>query len=168
MNTKRVVEKSLEDAADQASRQSGRKPKKGRASFEKWCKEMNLDVVSPTVYRFYNGDSLLYVGQTMDLANRLRLHRCKTPFFTEIDRVEVAELPDKVSMHFAEILLIRLFDPVYNVRDRSEYEATDSGEVTQEACDPCGSGSDERDHEGPGVRAGQRDLLPVRELGRET
>lgn len=71
------------------------------------------------LYRFWNGDTLLYVGITVALTRRWGRHSEDKPWWSEVERATVEHFPDRPSVLAAEAHAIRTENPKYNVRGRS-------------------------------------------------
>lgn len=68
-----------------------------------------------SVYRCYDTDGvLLYVGCSTNLTNRMRVHRCKSPWFDASVRVEAHEYPERWQAQCVEQFLISLLRPRHN------------------------------------------------------
>lgn len=67
------------------------------------------------VYRLFDADDqLLYVGCTHDMAMRMRYHKYRTPWFSEVARTEVETHPNRQAALDAEIVAIVLERPLRN------------------------------------------------------
>ena len=69
------------------------------------------------VYKYFRGDTLLYVGQTINWRTRYNDHKRNSQWFIEHDRYEVAEVDNKTTMDMYELYYINLLDPIYNIKD---------------------------------------------------
>ena len=67
------------------------------------------------VYRYWKGDSALYVGRTSQIEKRLMTHRhCAYNF--ESDRIDAVELPDFETAIAVERSEISRLQPIYNAQ----------------------------------------------------
>ncbi len=70
-----------------------------------------------TLYRFFDADNqLLYVGLTINPGPRMQRHRATKPWWGDIARIEMQQLPDLESLRVAERDAIAREKPLYNVR----------------------------------------------------
>lgn len=68
------------------------------------------------IYRFFDADgTLIYVGQTADPFNRLRLHGVETAWADEIVRVEIHRVKTRRDARLLERQVIADEAPLYNV-----------------------------------------------------
>jgi DNA-binding transcriptional regulator YiaG len=77
------------------------------------------------IYRFLAVDgSLLYVGRTARLLNRMRNHRCSTPWWHEVVSVQIDNTTygDAASASVAECHAIMAGHPKYNIVPRGDNE----------------------------------------------
>lgn len=73
--------------------------------------------MSAAVYRFFTADgSLLYVGCSGNLGQRLDDHASRTPWFSLVQSVSVEHFADRSSAITAEALAISTESPTHNVR----------------------------------------------------
>lgn len=80
-----------------------------------WC--VLADYRNCIVYRFFDADDvLLYVGFTVSFPGRLGSHFSGSPWFSEVARWTLADLPDDVTGLAYEAETIRAERPIYNVR----------------------------------------------------
>lgn len=71
------------------------------------------------VYRVYDADErLLYIGVTVDLKNRLRVHGYQSPWYVDAARVDAESFPDRPTAFDAEAYAIREEAPLHNVRSQ--------------------------------------------------
>lgn len=79
-----------------------------------------------TVYRLYQGDRLLYVGQTRDLVSRLRVHEKDKWWYPLVTHISTQVYPDRDTAYAAEQQAIRDEHPEFNVNcaggRRNEHE----------------------------------------------
>jgi hypothetical protein len=66
------------------------------------------------VYKFMQGDEILYIGKTSSLAYRMCSHISKSPFNYLADRVELLEFGSEVDMGIWELYLINKYQPQFN------------------------------------------------------
>ena len=66
------------------------------------------------VYKFMQGDEILYIGKTSSLAYRLCSHISKSPFNHLSDRLELLEFNSEVDMGIWELYLINKYQPQFN------------------------------------------------------
>lgn len=68
------------------------------------------------VYRVFSEDgALLYVGRTSDTSNRFAVHACQSPWWSELNRIEVSQtFKDERAADLAERVAIRDGQPLYN------------------------------------------------------
>lgn len=91
-----------------------------------------------SVYRMYDSDGeLLYVGMTMDLAERTRKHKAAAPWWKFVARVDVEHFDSRERAAAAERAAIDGEAPMYNLdggRERAWLLGTSSDdEQTEEA-----------------------------------
>lgn len=68
-----------------------------------------------TVYRMFGtSGELLYIGVTVNLAQRTALHRSQSPWWPEVATVTSEDFGDRLDAEVAESLAIRNERPVYN------------------------------------------------------
>jgi hypothetical protein len=80
-----------------------------------WC--VLADYRNCIVYRFFDAaDVLLYVGFTVNFPGRLGTHHSSSPWFSEVARWTLTDLPDDVTGLAYEAETIRAERPIYNVR----------------------------------------------------
>lgn len=69
-----------------------------------------------TLYKFFDQDgTLLYVGQSVDAPNRLRVHARKKKFFHESSTITMENFENAKDLDDAEILSIKEEKPKYNI-----------------------------------------------------
>ncbi|HET6628511.1 MAG TPA: GIY-YIG nuclease family protein, partial [Woeseiaceae bacterium] len=69
----------------------------------------------PVVYRCYADDGeVIYIGSSVNLAQRIRSHRAGTHWWDEVVRVEHEAHPSEASCRLGEALAIRTELPFYN------------------------------------------------------
>ena len=66
------------------------------------------------VYRIWSGDTLLYVGLTMDLSQRLKAHSIGKPWWVEVTHITLTHYESKADAARAEELAIDSESPKYN------------------------------------------------------
>lgn len=69
----------------------------------------------PVVYVLYEGETPIYVGQTMNLSNRLRAHRAPESRTAAHDHWEAHLVGDRTEALALESELIATLDPTLNV-----------------------------------------------------
>ena len=78
-----------------------------------------------TLYRIYYGDSIVYLGRTMQpLQNRIRGHLFKKPMHREISielvsKIEYATFQSQADMYLYEVYFINLWHPPLNKDDKA-------------------------------------------------
>lgn len=83
-----------------------------------------------TLYRIYYGDSIVYLGRTMQpLQNRIRGHLFKKPMHREIcieqvSKIEYATFQSQADMNLYEIYFINLWKPGLNKDDKAGDDLT--------------------------------------------
>lgn len=71
------------------------------------------------LYRFYDhDDQLLYVGITMNPAQRWLDHRNQKPWWLDVAKITVDAYPDRAAVLAAEHEAIKVERPVYNIQHR--------------------------------------------------
>jgi predicted GIY-YIG superfamily endonuclease len=75
-----------------------------------------------TMYRLYSGDTLLYVGQTERLRQRLAQHKASKDWFPQVDRVVAEEYRNRTQAMGAENRAITGERPVHNVQNAATDE----------------------------------------------
>jgi predicted GIY-YIG superfamily endonuclease len=69
------------------------------------------------VYRFFSaGNSLLYIGITMDPSKRWKRHASDKEWWHEVDHVKIEKQPSREAALAAETTAIRLENPRYNIQ----------------------------------------------------
>lgn len=75
--------------------------------------------MTDVVYRLFNQDgSVIYIGSTGNLKQRLSAHRRDKSWWPEVDRVETEAHPDRDSAYAAEDAAILAEKPRHNARSR--------------------------------------------------
>lgn len=64
----------------------------------------------------YNGD-IIYVGQTKNLGSRTSVHKSNSNWFNLVEKIEYAEVTDRILMNIYEKLYIDKYSPIYNKKD---------------------------------------------------
>lgn len=83
-----------------------------------------------TLYRIYYGDSIVYLGRTMQpLQNRIRGHLFKKPMhraicIEQVSKIEYATFQSEADMFLYEIYFINKWKPPLNVDDKAADELT--------------------------------------------
>jgi len=74
------------------------------------------------VYRYFDAENtLLYVGQTIDLGKRNTYHKAKAPWYGKVSRRTEVEYPNEQAAQHAEAVAIRDEAPLFNqVRPRTD------------------------------------------------
>lgn len=111
------------------------------------------------VYRLWAEDICLYVGRVGDSGPRLprprfRNHRRTKPWWGQVTRIEVAQLPDHPAMVTEEFRQIYLLQPPHNVHGRTcEHDLSQPGAINAVGrCLKC----TKRYQAGPGAKATQQ------------
>jgi predicted GIY-YIG superfamily endonuclease len=98
---------------------------------------------SPTdVYQLFDGDgTLMYVGVSLSLAQRMRQHRQGKRWWPQVARIEVSHCATRQEALFMEFCLIQRLQPRYNVQGQAQEPAAD-WEVVCAAMHPLQSAPD--------------------------
>lgn len=89
-----------------------------------------------TLYRFFDErDVLLYVGITMDPGRRFKNHRATKAWWSEIERIELEQHPDRDTLALAEREAIKTEKPLHNVAMNGSYRPRDDSLIW--ACSKC-------------------------------
>jgi predicted GIY-YIG superfamily endonuclease len=67
------------------------------------------------LYRFWNDDTLLYVGISCDPGRRFGEHRQDKPWWTQVDKITLEQHPTRHAVLVAERQAIVLERPLYNL-----------------------------------------------------
>lgn len=78
----------------------------------------------PIIYKFYKGDTLLYIGKTTDQGYRFCQHKSRTSWIQEVDKVEILYPKNEADMHILEPYLINKYNPKYNIEFVTESAPT--------------------------------------------
>lgn len=66
------------------------------------------------IYKIYSGDSLIYIGKTVDFHRRLKNHISQQSWNKEITHIAIAECKTKIDMDLYEKYYINKLNPKYN------------------------------------------------------
>lgn len=89
------------------------------------------------VYALLSADNRwLYIGVTNDPQRRVNEHRKSKPWWPEVDRVGLMQLPDRLSACAMEAYAIEVFRPLHNVAIEPFYPA-DVRDVLHLTCIPA-------------------------------
>lgn len=70
------------------------------------------------VYRFLNKKEVIYVGRTINMESRMSQHRRESNFYGKVDKIEFTELNNNSDMKITELILINVYNPKYNIKDK--------------------------------------------------
>jgi predicted GIY-YIG superfamily endonuclease len=78
--------------------------------------------MSGYLYRFYDAEgALLYIGSTKSIAERVKQHKHKAPFFGDIHRTDVTVYETLAAARGAEILAIGEERPLHNKQNNGNH-----------------------------------------------
>ncbi len=66
------------------------------------------------IYKYYKGDKVVYVGQTIRPVTRNSEHKASSSWYEGHTDYVIAEVPNKTTMDMYELYLINTLDPVGN------------------------------------------------------
>ena len=73
------------------------------------------------IYKHLDSNNcVIYVGQSININQRCKDHLRSSGWKDKIDRILVAEVPNKFCMDFYEKYLIRKLQPQYNIADKDD------------------------------------------------
>lgn len=83
------------------------------------------------IYRFYSvADDPLYIGQSRDLSNRIRIHQASTPWFDDVDHITVQHVESVDIALEAERDAIQAEHPRYNLEHQPAARVRKTGRMT--------------------------------------
>jgi predicted GIY-YIG superfamily endonuclease len=89
-----------------------------------------------TLYRFYAADdSLLYIGRTINPGKRMEKHRATQPWWSDVARIEMEQLPNLETLMVAEREAIETEKPLHNIRMNGTMRRADASIVW--TCEIC-------------------------------
>jgi hypothetical protein len=80
------------------------------------CALRDLHPPRPVVYRYFDGDRLLYIGSTGDLGQRAYQHKCSSPWWAPGLRLDVQPYDSLNAARAAEAEAIAAERPAHNIR----------------------------------------------------
>jgi hypothetical protein len=78
------------------------------------------------IYKYSDGENVLYVGQTSDLIARTTIHLLESKFNYRVSHMEIIEYNSELSKFIDELWWISLYEPEYNKfipKGESTYES---------------------------------------------
>lgn len=69
------------------------------------------------IYRYYIGEDIFYIGQTVNPLRRFREHVSQELIYRDVTKIELAEVGSRIDMDMYEIYYINLLNPTHNKRD---------------------------------------------------
>lgn len=91
------------------------------------------------LYRYYEADTLLYVGISHDAFRRATQHTERSAWYTRADRMTIERLPTRADARTAELDAIRTERPLFNIEgtDRDTRRFTTTANRADPAVDFC-------------------------------
>ena len=102
-------------------------------------------MVTHCLYRFYNEETLLYIGITANPGRRIKEHKRDKGWWEGITRITLQHFGSREELAVAEVTAIQSEGPLHNVTHKRRHtngllSIPDRGGALLESCD-CGCGS---------------------------
>lgn len=67
------------------------------------------------IYKFYNNNSLLYIGKSKNIYSRFNAHKNSKEWFSEVTHIHIAMCKNDIDMDIYELYYINKLNPLYNI-----------------------------------------------------